>query len=239
VRGASEFDYRPSDATFYRFQLAYFLYQDGEVAKADAALDAGLAIDPDHLAALELKAKVLVARGRLDEAATLYEQLLQRGPAADLHGELAKVYRALGRDGEAAQQVQLGLQLGRATLGVYPAERRHLAGFFAEFDPALALEAAVTDFDTRKDVGAYDTLAWAYYVNGRYDDAARYLPGALAHGSQDAPLLYHAGMIEKAVGNSDHAHALLGQALRLNPHFDLTQAPLAKAALAELEGRGR
>ena len=95
---------------------------------------------------------------------------MARTPAADLHGELAKVYRALGRDDDARVQITRELQLGRESLGQFPAERRHLAGFFVEFDPPTALEAATADFSTCKDIGAYDTLAWAEYVNGDYDE---------------------------------------------------------------------
>lgn len=236
LRAANESDQRASDAAFFRFQLAHFLYQAGRVGEADRALDAALAVDAGHLASLELKAKVLAASGRLAEVAAAYEELLAVGPAADLHGELAKVYEAIGRRADAAEHVRLGLALGRDTLGRYPAERRHLAGFFADFEPALALEAAKADFATRHDVGAYDTLAWAYYVNGRYEEAAQLLPGALAQGTRDAVLLYHAGMIEKATGQPDAALRHLAEALRINPRFDLRQAPLAEAALAQLRG---
>jgi len=231
---AARTDLRPSDAAFYRFQLAYFLYQGGEVERAHQALQAALRIDPTHLASLELEAKVLVSLNRREEAASLLEQLVARTPAADLHGDLAKVYRSLGEDDKAEQQAQLGLQVGYAALEQYPAERRHLAGFFAEFDPPTALTAAEADFTPRQDVGAYDALAWAYYVNGRYDDAARTLQGALAQGTRSATLLYHAGMIEHAVGNDAAARRHLGDALGLDAHFDVAQAPIAKATLSRL-----
>ena len=131
-----------------------------------------------------------------------------------------------------------GLELGRTSLGTYPAERRHLAGFFAEFDPPTALEAATADFSTRHDIGAYDTLAWAEYVNGQYTAAAEHLVGARATGARSAPLLYHAGMIEWKAGHDTKARTLLRDALRLDPNFDLAQAPIARATLGELDGAG-
>lgn len=233
--GAADLDLRPSEAAFYRFQLGYFLYQAGDAPRALEAVDAGLAIDPDHLASLELRAKALVSLRRLQQAAKLYEDLVQRTPAADLHGELAKVYDALGRDTDAKVQIAQGLELGRVSLSRFPAERRHLAGFFAEFDPPIALEAATADFSTRHDIGAYDTLAWAEYVNGDYDAAAEHLSGARATGARSAPLLYHAGMIEWKTGHAPRARALLRDALRLDPNFDLAQAPIARATLAKLD----
>jgi tetratricopeptide (TPR) repeat protein len=231
---AATLDLRPSEAAFYRFQLAYFLYQGGEVRRALAALDAGLLIDPDHLASLELRAKVLVSLDRLPQATTLYEDLVNRTPAADLHGELAKLYRALGRDRDAATQVARGLALGHDALLQFPAERRHLAAFFAEFDPPAALEAAQADFGTRHDVGAYDALAWAYYANGQRAAATQYVDAALAQGTRNATLLYHAGMIKRAAGHPQAARRMLAAALRLDPHFDVAQAPIARSELAAL-----
>lgn len=231
VVAAGELDLRASDAAFYRFQLGHFLAQAGRRGEALAVLDAGLVIDPDHLPSLEAKAKVLVSLNRLEEARALYERLVARTPAADLYGELAKVDRALGRDAEARRLVATGLRIGHDQLRTYPAERRHLAAFFAEVEPATALEAAKADFATRHDVGAYDALGWAYYRNGRVEEAAAHVDGALAQGTRDATLLAHAGMIELAAGHRARAHQLLRDALALDPQFDLVQAPLARAAL--------
>lgn len=238
VVAASELDLRPGDAAFFRFQLGHFLAQAGRFGEAIAALDAALAIEPDHLASLEAKASVLVSLERLEEAAAVYQHLIELGPAADLYGELAKIHRALGRDGAAEQAVATGLALGHEQLGSSPAERRHLAEFFADHEPETAVQAARADFETRKDVGAYDTLAWAYFQDGQPEVAARYVAGALAQGTRDVELLYHAGMIEAAVGHTDRAAALLRDALELDPHFDLVHAPRAAAALASLTHEG-
>jgi tetratricopeptide (TPR) repeat protein len=231
---ASDLDLRPAEAAFYRFQLGHFLARAGRFAEALRALDAGLAIDHKHLPSLEAKAHVLVSLGRLRDARALYERLVARTPAADLYGELAKVYRALGRTTDADAMVAQGLALGHEQISLYPAERRHLASFFAEYEPATALELAKADFETRRDVGAYDTLAWAFFRNGLYDDALRYVDDALAQGTRDAALLYHAGMIEQAAGHSHRAARLLREALELDPRFDLVHAPQAKAAVEGL-----
>jgi len=50
--------------------------------------------------------------------------------------------------------------------------------------------------------------------------------------TKDAVLLYHAGMIENALGNRSDAKKLLKRALDLNPAFDLLQAEIARKALA-------
>jgi tetratricopeptide (TPR) repeat protein len=235
---AARLDLRPSEAAFYRFQLATFLSQAGNQAGALRAVRAGLGIDPDHVPSQELEARLLVSLGRLRPAARRYESLVARTPAADLHGLLARVYEALGKDGAARREIARGLELGYDALGRYPAERRHLASFFAEFDPPIAVEAALADFATRQDVGAYDALAWAYHRSGDVDNAARYVDGALAQGTRSAPLLAHAGLIEHAVGHERRARALLTEALALDPNFDLVHAPIARRTLESLRGAG-
>jgi lipoprotein NlpI len=44
---------------------------------------------------------------------------------------------------------------------------------------------------------------------------------ALAQHTEDAQLLYHAGMIERALGNADAARTYLAQAVAMNPRFSV------------------
>jgi lipoprotein NlpI len=57
---------------------------------------------------------------------------------------------------------------------------------------------------------------------------------ALAFGTKDAKLYYHAGMIAAALGDLDVARADLRLALSLDPSFDPFQAQRARDALAGL-----
>ncbi len=57
---------------------------------------------------------------------------------------------------------------------------------------------------------------------------------ALALGTHDALLAYHAGMIAMALHDDQRARAMLGDALALNPGFDPLQAARAKDVLASL-----
>ena len=59
---------------------------------------------------------------------------------------------------------------------------------------------------------------------------------ALRLGTRDARLFYHAGMIERALGNPEGAAAYLRQALATNPHFHPRHAAEARRALEALEG---
>lgn len=234
LRRASSVGLRPAEAAGLWFQLAFFQHQAGAIDDAEATLRSALLIDPGHGPARELLGRVLVAQDDLDEAATVYEDLLADGPIPDLNGLLAEVYRAQGREADAAEQERIGLEAAREQIGAFPAERRHLAGFFADLEPATFLQLMEEDITTRADVGGFDLLAWARYLNGDLDGAQDAMARARSQGTVDAPLLFHAGMIEAAVGDEQEARELLEQALDLNPGFDLSDVALARQTLEAL-----
>ena len=91
--------------------------------------------------------------------------------------------------------------------------------------------AALTD---RQDIYAYDALAWALYKADRLDEAAAAAAEALALGTPDPRLAYHAGMIATARGEIDDARQLLQRAVAGAAYLPPLQAPIASAALASL-----
>ncbi len=90
------------------------------------------------------------------------------------------------------------------------------------------------ELKTRHDIYGYDLLGWALYKSHRYDEARAAAARALSQGTQDAQLYYHAGMIERAAGNTDTARRYLARALQLNPTFDPLNPAIAKATLDSL-----
>jgi hypothetical protein len=60
------------------------------------------------------------------------------------------------------------------------------------------------------------------------------MESALAFGTKDAKLLYHAGVIAADLGDTGRARAQLQAALDLDPSFDALQAVRARAILAAL-----
>ena len=93
---------------------------------------------------------------------------------------------------------------------------------------------AQKELENRKDIYAYDTYAWALYKNNHYDQAADMMNYAMKLDTRDAMLYYHAGMIYWALGENKQAEQMLSQALAINPHFDLMQAPIARSTLTDL-----
>ena len=96
---------------------------------------------------------------------------------------------------------------------------RHWVMFLADqgrdLDEALAL--AKKDLELRRDLFGYDALAWVCFKKGALPEAEKAMAKALGHGTQAAPLYYHAGMIAKASGDADRAEAFFSHARKLNP----------------------
>ena len=84
-----------------------------------------------------------------------------------------------------------------------------------------------------RDILTCDTLAWALYRNGRTNEAWEWSKSARRLGTKDARLLYHAARIAEALpGRAREARELMRQALAINPHFDVLDAPKARLAAA-------
>jgi tetratricopeptide (TPR) repeat protein len=124
-------------------------------------------------------------------------------------------------------------QLASSAGNVYD---RTLALYLANhgLKPAHAVDLAETELAKRKDVYGYDALAWALLADGRVADADAAIQTAIGVGTKDAKILYHAGMIGLALGDTARARTQLQAALDLDPSFDALQAERARAALSGL-----
>jgi tetratricopeptide (TPR) repeat protein len=224
------------ELAWYRFQLGELYFNTGNLRHAQKWYDESQQALPDYYLARAGLGKVAAAEGRIDEAIAAYTTLVAQLPQPNFVAYLGDLY-ALRGDQTAAQEqydtVAFINQLDEAQQVLY---NRQMALFFANHNTRLdeALAYAEAELEARQDVYAYDTLAWVLYRLGRYEEAADASNKALALGTQDAVLFYHAGMIAAALGNDDGAAANLARALDLNPHFDLLQATAARETLATL-----
>ncbi|MDH3707924.1 MAG: tetratricopeptide repeat protein, partial [Acidimicrobiia bacterium] len=222
------------DAASHWFQLARHRFDAGDSTGALEALDAALAIDHDHPGATETLPFVLASVGRVDEALVHYEALVVDGAAPDVEGLYADLLRRAGRGADAEVHEQRATEAAIGLAQRYPAERRHLVGFYLTRDPELAVDLARADLAERADIGGHDALAWALFHTGRFDEAAAAMAPAVAGPAIDASLRYHAAAIAAAVGDLDEARHHLRVARATNPDFHPTEAADAMALATRL-----
>ena len=203
-------------------------FQQGKYDSAETQYRAALELWPDGHLPLEHLAKTRALRGDPARALAIYERLIGETERPDLLRALGSLHAAMGDAAAAARWYDRALQsyLASADAG-YRGYYRDLALFYTDIraDSGQALHWAQKDLALRKDVYSYDTLAWALFQNGKFEDAQDAAVEALKHGTEDATLWYHAGRIVHALGDKETARQYLDRALRINPRH--AQARLA------------
>ncbi len=199
--------------------LGHTLIDAGRLEEGERSCRKALEVFPIDYRAMTGMAEAAVWRKDWKSAASWAEK------AADACPQNPEAIRLLGESlnelgdakGAKAQTDRLST-LCRSFPRIYD---RHWIMFLADqgrdLDEALTL--ARKDLELRKDVFAYDTLAWVYYKKGKFPEAEQAMAKALSQGTQTAPLYYHAGMIAKAGGDADRAETFFSVVRKLNPYF--------------------
>jgi len=145
------------------------------------------------------------------------------------------VYARIGRSDEARRQYDLVEYIGRLNAINKVIYNRELAYFYADHDMKLeqALDLAKKELEVRKDVYAYDVLAWALLKTGSPREAVAAITEALKVGMREARLFFHAGMIHHELGDAEQTRHYLGLALATNPHFHPFHSETARRVLRE------
>ena len=146
----------------------------------------------------------------------------------------------VGRPDDAQQQLELMEFIGTLNPINERLFYRELALFYADHNLKLkeSVELAKKELEVRHDIYTWDILAWVLFKNGRVPEAAEAMDKALALGTGDALLDFHAGMIELQLGRTERAQALFKRALTLNPQFHLVYAGQAREKLRQLADSG-
>lgn len=206
----------------------------GQIADAERQYDAALKILPDYHLALAGKGRARAAAGDYENAVKFLTQTQTRVPTTEVVIALGDVYAKTGNAEKAAEQYKLA-EFIEQKLGNL--DQRRLALMWADQDTKLdeALAIATREHAARKDIYTADIYAWCLYKKGDYQAAKTAIKEAMRLKTKDALFFYHAGMIEKGLGNTKAAKELLQKALQTNPTFDVLQAEKAQAALTELK----
>lgn len=223
-----------------REQLAWFWLRVGDVEArtghpiaADSAYRAGLVAHPGDYRILSALARSAAAQSRWRPAITYGEQAIAVALDPATLGTLSDAYAAIGDSAKAAEYAHT---LDVVVLNQPGAYHRAWSLFLLDHDRHVVTVARKVreEIRTRRDVYAYDLLAWSLHKQGHDREAEPVMRLALGQGTQDAMLFYHAGMIQRALGDTTGARAQLARALRVNPYFEPRAPALARAALASL-----
>jgi tetratricopeptide (TPR) repeat protein len=212
----------------------YFLM--GKLDDADEQGQAALKTYPGYHLALATLGRVRAAQGRLVEAADYYRRAIAVIPLPEYAVALADVYTKMGRQRDAALQRQLVEFIARLNVLNRILYNRVLVDYYADHDinHKQAVELAAGEYAIRKDIYGDDALAWALYRDGQAAKALPHIVAALRFRTADARLYFHAGMIYKAVGQTNQARSNLKQALAINSHFQPLLDEVAASEYAAL-----
>ena len=223
------------DLGFYDYAVGEYARTAGDATTALAAFKAALAVRSTDLGSLVGLARIDAYQGDTAAAITSLQTAAAIAPQPETVGLLGDLLAATGDATGAAKQfatVRFIEKLGQIQSTVYD---RVILRF--ELDHGGASDAllaqAQTSLAARPDYTGYDTVAWALYRLGRYDEAAAQMTSAMANGSADARLLFHKGAIELGQGNAGGGRADLQRALALGPALDPNERAEAQHLLGQ------
>jgi tetratricopeptide (TPR) repeat protein len=218
--------------------LGEICFKSGDLISAEQAYVAGVAIDAHSYRNLAGLGEVRAAQGRYPEAIALYQKAIAVVPYPAYAAALYDLYLQVGRSDDARKQLELVEFISTLNPVNERLFYRELALFYADHNFKLkeSVKLAKKELEVCHDIYTWDTLAWVLFKNGLVPEAAEAMEKALAPGTGDALLYFHAGMIEFQLGRSERAQMLFKRALTLNPQFHIVYAGLARERLAQLTG---
>jgi tetratricopeptide (TPR) repeat protein len=224
-----------SHIAWFHWRLGDLALRYGRLREADRELRVGLDAMADDHRLLEARARLAAARGRWSEAIEYGERALARTLDPAILGFLCQVYAASG-DSLKAEEYTRALSIS----GLGQQDTFHRLWGLLLLDRAKEVPAVLAraerEIAVRQDIYGWDLLAWALYRSGRAAEAHEKMQRALALGTRDPTLYYHAGIIEAALGHHADSRRHLRAALAINPQWHPFQPAEAKAMLARLEG---
>ena len=198
-------------AAWVNTRLAGYEFQLSSLKDAERSCALALEFQKDYPPALLLSGRLMLAQQKNAAAIDVLQRATELNPMPEYQWALAEALRADGQ-GEEAARAETQLR-EKATMN----DPRTYALFLAT--PAesatTALRLAEAELKARADVFTHDALAWALAASGKLPEARRQMALALAEGTQDARLFFHAAMIAHRAGDDGGAQQFAARAERL------------------------
>lgn len=199
----------PESAAWVLVRLGRYLLQAGELELTTLRIARALELQPGYPPALLLQGHLLLAQGRSEEALGVLSRAVEANPLPEYQWTFAEALTSAGQH-ETAKLIQVQLEQRGAQ-----EDARTYALYLASSgkQPDRALQLSREELEVREDVLTLDTLAWALRATGRIQEAHSFSQRALAEGTQDARLFYHAGIISADFGDYREASLWLTKAI--------------------------
>ncbi len=218
---------------WFRFRVADMEMRHGRLRGAERALRSARALLPKDHRFIAADARLAALRHDWRKAISLGDSAISIVFDPATVGLVGDAYAALGDTAKASEYNRTMEVAVVQQPGDY---HRAWSLFLLDHDRRVpeVLSKVQEELKTRRDIYGYDLLGWALFKSGRYSEARAAAATALAQGTQDALLFFHAGMIERAGGDPSAAKRHLDRALALNPVFDPHHPNKVKATLDSL-----
>lgn len=226
-------------------QLAWFdlrvgdiAQRNGRLAEAEEAYQSGLRTNPGDYRLLSALARLSAARRDWKRAISYGEEGIETVLDPVTLGVMGDAWAQQGDSAKAEEYYRV---MEVAVLKQPGAFHRAWSLFLLDHgrDVPAVLAKVQEEIQTRRDIYGYDLLAWALHKSGRNEEASAAMAHAMAEGTRDAMLYYHAGMIARSRHQDAEAGHFLESALATNDAFDPFGALSARAVLDSVSRKGR
>ncbi len=204
-----------------RIQLGNLYLNSGDDQKAEQEYQEAAYEFPGYVHCYGALAKLQLSRGNYNAAIELLKQAIQISALPEYIIMLGDAYTLAGQKDNAEEQYSNVKFINTMYKQKGIDTDMELALFEAEHNKNLeeALELAKKSFERRPSVKGSEALAWTYYKMGNFNEAEKNINDALALGTKDPLLYYHAGIIYRYTGHLDKSIEYMNMALKINPYY--------------------
>ena len=221
-----------------RVHLGNLYINSGDYRSAEREFEAALTGVPEYMHAYAGLANLRIAQGRQRDAVELYKRVVETMRLPSYRIVLADLYDATGQPELARREYGVIKEIESFNRANGKDTEAELILFAADQDDNIdeVLASARHQFERQPNIKITDALAWCLYKARQFAAAKTTIDQALALGTKDPLMLYHAGMIHLSLGERENAKKYLAEALSINRHFSIRHAPEAVRTLQELGG---